>query len=253
MKDKTREILEKIINFSKNNWKKIAIIAGVVIIVVVLGLVLFGIRANNIKNSVKEQLNGKTFESFEDLGNDMWTLDGYTFQEDGKYINDEYYYYGSSNIIEHKNNNGTANIKVSLFGKVTFSVYEIILNNGEIEALKSSISDDIYEIVEVSNLQKIAVDVFCELTQWRNTTYGEMIDIIYKDYDVTCTAVEGSDTKYVLTFDGYYYPNKRDIPNYTEHGVLSVEVDIATKTGKILKDQGITTAMDVYVVLGYSW
>lgn len=250
MKDKVKEILGKSIDFFKANWKKVALIASVVVVVAVFFVVLHGIKANKIKNDVINQLNGKTFECYEDLGNDMWTLDCYTFQEDGKYINDEYYYYGGSDTIEHKNYDGTANIKVSLSGKVTFSVYEVILNNGEIEALKSSIGDDIYEIVEVSNLQKIAVDVFCELTQWKNSNYGEMIDVIYKDYDVTCTAVEGSDTKYVITFNGNYYPNKPDLPNFTIEGTLSVEVDIATKTGKILEDDGIRSAMDVWVILG---
>ena len=250
MKDKVKEILGKSIDFFKANWKKVALIASVVVVVAVFFVVLHGIKTNKIKNDVINQLNGKTFECYEDLGNDMWTLDCYTFQEDGKYINDEYYYYGGSDTIEHKNYDGTANIKVSLSGKVTFSVYEVILNNGEIEALKSSIGDDIYEIVEVSNLQKIAVDVFCELTQWKNSNYGEMIDVIYKDYDVTCTAVEGSDTKYVITFNGNYYPNKPDLPNFTIEGTLSVEVDIATKTGKILEDDGIRSAMDVWVILG---
>lgn len=259
MKNKVKEILEKFrektffkkcIDFLKINWKKVSLMVGIVVVVIVMGVVLLSVRANNIKKDVINQLNGKTFECYEDLGNDMWTLDCYTFQEDGKYINDEYYYYGGSDTIEHKNYDGTANIKVSLSGKVTFSVYEVILNNGEIEALKSSIGDDIYEIVEISHLKKIAVDVFCELTQWKNSNYGEMIDVIYKDYDVTCTAVEGSDTKYVITFNGNYYPNKPDLPNFTIEGTLSVEVDIATKTGKILEDDGIISAMDVWVILG---
>ncbi len=263
MKNKVKEILEKFkekadfkkcLDFLKTNWKKIALIVGVVIAVIAIGVVSHSIRVNNIKNNVINQLSGKTFECFEELGMGGWTLNSYTFQEGGKYVEDEYYYYNSnSDTIEHKSYDGNVNIEVSLSGKTTFSVYEVILKDGEVEALKSSIGDDTYEIVEVSHLEKMAIDIFCELTQWRNTNYGEMIDIIYKDYDVTCTAVEGSDTKYVLTFDGTYYPNKRDLPNYTEHGILSVEVDIATKTGKILKDQGIRTAMDVYVVLGYSW
>lgn len=250
MKDKIKQFLKISIGFLKLNWKKVVLIASIAIVVTVIVVVSNSVRVNNIKNNVIDQLNGKTFECFEDLGNDMWTLNCYTFQEDGKYINDEYYYYGGSDTIEHKNYDGTANIKVSLSGKVTFSVYEVILNNGEIEALKSSVSDDIYEIVEVSNLQKIAVDVFCELTQWKNSNYGEMIDVIYKDYDVTCTAVEGSNTKYVITFNGNYYPNKPDLPDFTIEGTLSVKVDIATKTGKILEDDGIRSAMDVWVILG---
>lgn len=250
MKDKIKQFLKVSIGFLKLNWKKVVLIASIAIVVTVIVVVSNSVRVNNIKNNVIDQLSGKTFECFEDLGNDMWTLNCYTFQEDGKYINDEYYYYGGSDTIEHKNYDGTANIKVSLSGKVTFSVYEVILNNGEIEALKSSVGDDIYEIVEVSNLQKIAVDVFCELTQWKNSNYGEMIDVIYKDYDVTCTAVEGSNTKYVITFNGNYYPNKPDLPDFTIEGTLSVEVDIATKTGKILEDDGIRSAMDVWVILG---
>lgn len=259
MKNKVKEILEKFrekaflkkcIDFFKTNWKKVALIVGVVIVVTVIGTVSHSIRVNNIKNNVINQLSGKTFENFEELGMGGWTLNSYTFQEDGKYIEDIYYYYNrNSDTIEHKSYDGTADIKVSLFGKVTFSVYEVVLNNGEIEALKSSISDDTYEIVEISHLQKIAVDVFCELTQWKNSNYGEMIEIIYKDYDVTCEVVEGSKTKYLLTFDGEYYPNKKDVPDFTCTGTLAVEVDIEEKTGKIIKDEGVTDAMDVYLIL----
>ena len=252
-----KKVAIKVVDYLKTNWKKVSLIAGVAIVVIVIGAVLLSVRANNIKKDVINQLSGKTFENLEELGMGGWALQSYTFQEDDKYIKDIYFYYNrNSDTIKHSSYDGTADIKVSLFGKVTckvttFGVYEVILNNGEIEALKKS--DDTYEIVEISHLKKIAVDVFCELTQWKNSNYGEMIDVIYKDYDVTCTAVEGSDTKYVITFNGNYYPNKPDLPDFTTEGTLSVEVDIATKTGKILEDDGIRSAMDVWVILGNTW
>lgn len=257
MKNKLKEVLKKCIDYIKPNWKKIAIITGSICVVIVVSVVANNIRVNSVKNDIKEQLSGKTFEKFEELGSGGWTLDSYTFQEDGKYIKDVYYYYRSnSDTIDHTSHEYVTNIEVSLFGKVTVGGNEVIFNDGEIVALKSSITDDTYEMVEISHLKQIAVDVFCELKVWENLNYsenyGEMIDIIYKDYNVTCTAVEGSNTKYVLAFDGTYYPNKRELPNHTEPGILSVEVDISTKTCKILKDQGVTTAMRVYVVLGYS-
>ncbi len=256
-KFKEKAFLKKCIDFLKTNWKKVTLIVGAVGVAIIIFVVVHSIRVNNIRNDVINQLSGKTFEKFEELGLGGWNLDSYTFQEDGKYINDVYYYYTSySDTIDHNSYDGIADIKVSLFGKVTVGSNEVIFNDGEIEALKSSITDDIYEMVEISHLKQIAVDVFCELKVWENLNYsenyGEIIDIIYKDYNVTCTAVEGSNTKYVLTFDGTYYPNKRELPNHTEPGILSVEVDISTKTCKILKDQGVTTAMRVYVVLGYS-
>ena len=249
MKNKMMGILQRVINFFKNNWKKVAVIAGAFIIVVVIGVVSLRVRANKIENSIREQLSGKTFESFEDLGNDMWSLSSYTFQENGKYMNDEYYCYGgNSDSIEHTSYDGTTRVEVSLFGKASCGIFDVILDDGEVKTLKSPVGYT-YEIVETSHLQQIAIEVFCQLTEWKNSNYGEMIETIYKDYDVTCTAVEGSDTKYVFTFEGNYYPNKHDLPNFTIEGTLSVEVDIATKKGKILEDDGIRTAMNVWVVL----
>ena len=80
-----------------------------------------------------------------------------------------------------------------------------------------------------------------------------MVTTIYKDYDIYCDAIEGSDTKYLITIEGNYYPNKTYLKNYTEKGTFSVEVDLETQESKIIKDQGITSAYETYLALSTNW
>lgn len=255
-------------SFFKDNWKKLVALFGVVIVVIgfVVGIIfsIASISCNIREKNIEKQLNGLIFQDVYESYLLDWSTTTLSFKEDGRYVR-EYHSYATSNeditkhVLEYDTQEDVADIKVPLFGKPTFNTYyEIIFDDdGNIEALKHRNSDSRYELVNESSapqkLKETAVDVFCELTMWKNSNFGKMISTIYKDYDVTCEAIEGSKTKYLLTFDGEYYPNKKDVPDFTCPGTLAVEVDIEEKTGKIIKDEGVTDAMDVYLILSQVW
>lgn len=242
-------------SFLKTHAKKLAIICGAIItfILLIVGIVLI---ANTIKvNEIKQKLNGMVFEySYEYENIDTWAVSTMSFKEDGKYV-DDYAHYSPAGL-ERYSSDYTAEVEVSLFGKATVDNYDIEFNDeGEIVALIHSNSR--YEVVESSTIdQKIketAVDIFGQLTKWNNSNFGKMVTTIYKDYDIYCDVVDGSDSKYLVTIKGEYYPNKTYLKNVTEEGTFSVEVDLITKEGNIIKDEGITSAWEVYLALNTKW
>ncbi len=260
---------KNLISFAKKNWKKIAVIGGAVIVTVG---VIFGVVsiANAVKaNKIEEQLKGMVFEEAREWDSiDSWSVSNITIGEDGTYKYDNYDYsgYGTNEEVDkltHSDSTSELKVTVSLSGKAILGRkdigYEIVFEDDEIVGLKSvlSVDDSMYKAVEQSSakqkIRETAVDIFGELTKWKNSNFTKMVTTIYKDYDIYCDAVEGSDSKYLVTIKGDYYPNKSQIKNYTQKGTFAVEVDLNTKEGKIVKDEGVTSAYDVYLALNTSW
>ena len=137
---KEKSTLSTRVLFLKNNWKKLVILAAVGIVVVgIIISAIVGVIAisRNIKaNNIKKQLNGMTFHRLygSSYGTDYWYADTWSFEEDGKYIRDDYNYTVSNddyhkNVLKHDISEGVAEIKVPLFGTPTINThYEIVFD-----------------------------------------------------------------------------------------------------------------------------
>ena len=252
---------------NKKLWKKILLIgvAAVAVIGIIFGgvLISYSVKAGKIE----EQLQNMIFESSTEYDYSWWSVHNISVNDDGTYTSTWHQYNGNSTgeeeALTKSESNSELEVSVTLSGKAILGDndigYEIIFEDDEIVGLKSLLSvneDDIYTVVDESsaelNIKLTAVETFCQLKKWKSN-YGEMVNIIFKDYDISCDAVEGSDSKYLVTVTWYYYPNKTYLKNYTEEGTISVEVDINTKEGTKIKDQGITSAYEVYLATSTQW
>lgn len=255
-----------ILNYVKQYKKMILVIVCAVIAAIALLIGVISI-ANSIKaGKIEKQLQGMVFKHYSEYNVDsgensvtnwyLWVID---IDKDDSYISEDWSCYPAESEdkrFKHSKDEYELDISFSLFGKPQLGRYEIVYDeNGEIEALDSGIVryDAVAEESSESVIGKKAFEVFGKLTKWKNSNFAEMIKTIYKDYDVNYEAVEGSDSKFLVTVTGNYYPNKTDLKNFTQEGTFTVEVDLATNEGKIIKDQGITSAYDVYRALSTKW
>lgn len=100
------------------------------------------------------------------------------------------------------------------------------------------------------NKQK-ALNEFLSLSSWDGYSMNDMIKFIFVTYPtITCEPEGNSQTRFLITVTGKYYPNKADVLEYKLDGTMVVAYDIQTGTCEIREGKSIYDAMNLYYLLG---
>lgn len=107
----------------------------------------------------------------------------------------------------------------------------------------------------LADAKEYALYIFNSITtpNWNGYNFDTLIDIVFTDYDVQCVANRGSETQFLVTLSGNYYPNVVDLPEVTHYGTIEFLVDTVEGTATLVSDDGIMKAFDIYIALGTAW
>lgn len=269
---------KKPVNKKKVLVTVIAVVAALLLIAAgVCGFILYKNYA--YANELQAQLVNKTFECRQTNsatgGEQVYWI---SFDGEGKYRYESVDFYTE----ETEDLQGNYTVKVSFDGTAKVyadnSEYDISAKNTGIveniyagtkiyrsitrdsgETLAQWFQDELYQMKLEENKEE-ALAFFGEITYWEGEeTFESLIPEIFEDYELTCEPVGDSNSEFTITVSGSYYINKVNIPNFTQQGELACYVSISEVENelRIIRDDGIIDAMDLYVVLNkysyYSW
>lgn len=95
-----------------------------------------------------------------------------------------------------------------------------------------------------------AIRIFQTTTKpyWKGYTFADMEEIIFSSSEIECEPYQGSDTKFLVTLSGNYYPNIVDFPSAQRNGRITLLVDTDTGGVSLYEDTGIESAFEAYIV-----
>lgn len=268
----------------KHNRKllvRLLLIAAALLLIVggIFGIIL--IKNHLRAMEITDQLIGKTFE----YHIDYYFLDSYmtewlTFKEDG-ICHEEYYH---APIYDENSDSEVYNeidwdyaVKVALNGDISLEIgiytYEIEFDSsGDIEKLTDDFDNE-YSVIDRDSDRSLkdtadeqnqakarlenkntALQLFSNIRLWdiSSETVGSLIPIVFKDYTTSVEPEGDSDTVFLVTVSGTYFPNT-DVPQYTEEGSMTCRIDVENQTYEITHGQNVKSAMETYVALHTVW
>ena len=112
------------------------------------------------------------------------------------------------------------------------------------------------ELEEQARWNKV-IDEINDVLDWAPAVEGWSLSMssaitrTFHQYKSDVESFQGSDTRYLVTFKGYYSPNPRDIPELSYEGSISLIVDIEENTAKVYSDPNDISDAFILLALPY--
>lgn len=101
------------------------------------------------------------------------------------------------------------------------------------------------------------LEKICDVLEWVPAVDGWSLSMssaianTFHQYKWDFEPYQGSDTRYLVTFQGYYSPNPRDLPELSQSGSISLIVDIKNNTATIYSDPNNISSAFILLALPY--